>query len=532
MKRRIACALLAMPLWAAYAQVISVEVRDSVTRQPVVGAVVKLLRDSTSTAQGLTNGVGRTSLRAPGGGEYRMRVLRIGYAPFLSTPVRIGATETVESNIRMTTAVVSLDAVEVQSRSECGGAIGDRSLVGAVWSQIQTALTANVVTNIDRAPAMRVREFRRDISKEGSLRSEVVTSDAIVRGQPYASPDIDVLMSKGYAYLVKDEMTFSAPDANVFTSDEFVTTHCFSAVPGPSDSLVGLSFTPVPRRRQPDVRGTLWVNRSTSELRSIDYSYTNLPVQLRELGLGGQVNFSRLAGGEWVVSYWRIRMPVMAEPPQDYRGKVRSVPHLESYVEIGGWATVAENRSVARALISGVVLDSASGTAVSGATIRIVGVEDSIITDSVGRFRLVTDRGGPQVLMASHPKLGFLDDGSQRDLMISLGDSLKVDFVIPQAAKVAGEFCGPGGSRSGIVGLAAAEAAFAPGLDVRAVWTRNPGAPEEERGQSGPRGLFLFCDLPADVPIKIQLVGKQAESEIRLKPGEYRWVELRAGVVR
>jgi hypothetical protein len=528
MRRVLAIAVLAAPLCAVSAQIVSVEVRDSVTGQPVVGAVVRLLRDTTALTRGLTNGVGRVSVRAPAAGEYRMRVLRIGYAPFLTAPVRVTANETVETVVRMSAAIVSLDVIEVQSKSECGGKLDDRGMTGAVWSQVQTALTANVVTNADRAPPMRVREFRRDISKDGNLRNEVLTSDAIVRGQPYASPDIKALMSKGYAYLVNDVMTFSAPDANVFTSDEFITTHCFSAVPGPADSIVGLSFTPIPRRRQSDVQGTLWVNRATSELQSIEYSYTNLPVQLRELGLGGRVDFSRLAGGEWVVSYWHIRMPVMAEPPQDYRGKVRSVPHLESYVEIGGWATLAQDRAVARAVLTGTVFDSALAAPVSGAVVRVVGIEDSVMTDSSGRFRIVTDKGGPQVLMATHPKLGFLDDGSQRDLLISLGDTLRVDFAIPRAARIATEFCGPAGSRSGIVGLAAVDAVFTPGLDVRAVWTRNPGAPEEERGQSGPRGLFLFCDLPSDIPIKVELIGKPATTEIKLKPGEYQWVELRS----
>lgn len=529
MKRRLALALLVCCAGYAPAQIATVEIRDSVTNQPVVGAVVKLLRDTTSVGQALTNGVGRAGIRAPAAGEYRLRVQRIGYAPFLSAVVRIGAAETTDLTIRVSAAIVSLGAIEIQSKTECGGNPDDRGLAGAVWSQVQTALTANVVTNKDRAPPMRVREFRRDLTKEGTLRNEVVTSDAIVRGQPYASPDLNVLMSKGYAYLVKDEMTFSAPDANVFVSDEFVTTHCFSAVPGPTDSIVGLSFTPIPRRRQSDVRGTLWVNRQTSELRSIEYFYTNLPVQLRDLGLGGVVNFSRLPGGEWVVSYWHIRMPMMAEPPHDYRTRTRTLPYLASYVETGGRASVAEDRAVARAVVNGGVYDDATMTPVSGAVIRIVGAEDSVVTDSAGRFRIVTDRGGPQVLMATHSKLGFVEDASQRDLLISLGDTLKVDFVLPKAALVATEFCGPAGSRSGVVGLARLDGVFSAGVDVRAVWTRNPGAPEEERGQTGPRGLFLFCDLPPDLPVKLQLIGKAGETEVKLKPGEYRWVELRAG---
>jgi hypothetical protein len=528
MRPRLAIALLLAPLCSVGGQVVVVEVRDSITTQPVIGAVVKLLHDSASVGQSLTNTAGRAGIRAPGAGEYRVRVQRIGYAPYLTAPVRVGPEETVESTIRMAAAPVSLGSIQIQSKSECGGKLDDRQLAGAIWSQVQTALTANVVTNAERAVPVRIRAFRRDVDIDGNVKAEVVTSDTIVRGQPYLSPDVASLMSRGFAFLVKDEMTFSAPDANVFVSDEFVSAHCFSAVAG-LDSLVGLSFTPVPRRRQSDIRGTLWVNRYSNELKYIEYFYTNLPVALRDLGLGGRVDFARLPGGEWIVSYWQIRMPKMAEPPQEYRLRVRSVPHLASYVDIGGRATFAADGTVARALITGAVFDSASGHPVANAVIRIVGVEDSVLTDSTGRFRLQTDRGGPQTLMAAAPKLGFVDDGSQRDLLISLGDTLRVDFAVPPAGRLAAEFCGAGSSQSGVVGLAMVDGAYTPGLDVRATWSRTPGVPEEERSQSGPRGLFIFCDLPSDLSVKIELSGKAVERDVKLEPGRYQWIELRSG---
>jgi hypothetical protein len=528
MRLRFAIALLLAPLCSIGGQVVVVEVRDSITTQPVIGAVVKLLHDSASVGQSLTNTAGRAGIRAPGAGAYRVRVQRIGYAPYISAPVRVGPEETVESNIRMSAAAVSLGSIQIQSKSECGRKLDDRQLAGVIWSQVQTALTANVVTNAERALPVRIRAFRRDVDIDGNVKAEVVTSDTVVRGQPYLSPNVDFLMSRGFAYLVKDEMTFSAPDANVFISDEFVSAHCFSAVAG-LDSLVGLSFTPLPRRRQSDIRGTLWVNRYTSELKYIEYFYTNLPVALRDLGLGGRVDFARLPGGEWIVSSWQIRMPKMAELPQEYRTRVRSVARLASYVEIGGTATIAGDGKVARALISGVVFDSSAAQPVANAVVRIVGVEDSVLTDSLGRFRFETDRGGPQTLIAANPRLGFVDDGSQRDLLISLGDTLRVDFAVPRAGRLAAEFCGAGSSQSGVVGLAMVDGAYTQGVDVRATWSRTPGVPEEERSQSGPRGLFIFCDLPPDLPVKIELSGKAVERQVKLEPGMYQWVELKSG---
>src|SRR6185436_1397835 len=141
---------------------------------------------------------------------------------------------------------------------------------------------------------------------------------------------------------------------------EFATTHCFRAVAGATDSIVGLAFEPAPRRRQSDVTGTLWINRVTSELRFIEFTYVNIPVQLRNLGLGGRVDFKRLPSGAWIVSYWRIRMPQMAEPPPTFRLKLQTVPHLAGYVEIGGRADVTMGTQVLRAVVRGVVFDSST----------------------------------------------------------------------------------------------------------------------------------------------------------------------------
>ena len=93
-----------------------------------------------------------------------------------------------------------------------------------------------------------------------------------------------------------------------------------------------------------DIRGVVWLDRASAELRRVEYSYANLPKTTYEmcddapmnvpvaerkrrcqsatddaanrLGLGGELDFQRLATGEWLVASWAMR-----KPPDE--GKVR-----------------------------------------------------------------------------------------------------------------------------------------------------------------------------------------------------------------
>ena len=511
----------------ARAQIVVVNLRESLSGAPIPGAVVRLMQRDRAVNQALTNAAGRAGLETPGPGRYRLRVSRIGYSPVFSDLVDLGPNETKAIDLAMPMASVTLAPVAVEAESQCGKRAVDNALAGAIWEQVRTALTANVVTTRERETPIRVREFRRELNTRGDVENEVITRDTTVRGAPYASPNARILVEKGYAVLVNEEMTFSAPDAELFLSDEFAATHCFQAVPGPTDSVVGLAFQPAPRRRQSDVRGTLWINRVTSELRFIDFSYVNIPVELRNLGLGGRVDFRRLASGAWIVNYWQIRMPKMADAPPTYWLKTQTPPHLAGYVEVGGRADATLSVQFHTAKLSGVVFDSTKMQPMLGVAVRVVGDADSVLTDSGGRYVLATTKGGPQTVVAMHPKLGLTDQSNMKDVVLSVGEATGVDFAVPTPQRMAQGFCGDTAS-SGIIGQAYGIKDPAEGIDIRAVWSKE-GKTEEERTQSGPKGLFVFCDLPVDTPIRLQVLPEptsKSAAEVRLKAGEYSWVDL------
>jgi len=71
-----------------------------------------------------------------------------------------------------------------------------------------------------------------------------------------------------------------------------------------------VSFEPATRGRLADIRGTLWLDRASAELRRIDYGYTQLPSWAHGRDAFGSLGFVTLRDGGWVVQRWSMRVPV------------------------------------------------------------------------------------------------------------------------------------------------------------------------------------------------------------------------------
>src|SRR5262249_53043076 len=137
-------------------------------------------------------------------------------------------------------------------------------------------------------------------------------------------------------YVVSDTSgtTYYAPDAEVLLSDFFAAAHCFHLVEPPRSagvsSLIGVAFQPL--RDRPvlhDIDGTLWLDRTSAELRTLEFRYTGLPDYVAPANPGGKVEFLRLSDGGWLVSRWSVRMPVVgprgSAPPQTGLGRMMVV---------------------------------------------------------------------------------------------------------------------------------------------------------------------------------------------------------------
>jgi hypothetical protein len=419
-------------------QVVVGKVLDEASLQPIVGAFVTLDTPDGRRHRGvLTNVDGRYVLRAGEPGRYRLSAEMIGYASSPATWVDLAPGETLERVIEVPVQAITLEGIAVSSGARCRVRPGSGPETARLWEETRKAL--EVTSWAEQAAAVRARGVRYERRLDpGSLR--VLESaergwSGWFAGSPYASLPAEELAEVGYVRKeAGDSLLYYGPDADVLLSDVFLETHCFRVVGG-EDGLVGLAFEPVRRGALPDVRGVLWLDRASAELRKLDYSYTRLPdIPAPGADLaGGRVEFERLATGVWIIRRWRIRMPVveLRELPgrreavvvalQESGGEVRSVlgPDGRPLAESGG------------ATLFGVVTDSATGRPLAGALVDVVAVGRTATTGEEGAFRItelgsgvydveITRRDAAAGEAAAVRRLVELDGGRATRLAVSV----------------------------------------------------------------------------------------------------------------
>jgi hypothetical protein len=531
------CALAPLLASSLSAQQVDLQIREEGSRAPVAGAIVRLLGDRGVAAQGLTNEQGRIVLRAAAPGSYRIKVDRIGWSGFITPPVALAAGAVYQRELLMEARRVELPALEVRGRSRCDREGQGGPLAAALWDEIGKALTANVVTQRQGAVQLHVRGFIREADLRSRPLREWVVASTLMRGQPFASLPPGALAQIGFVQQEShDSVTYAAPDAALLLSDEFVGTHCFRAVQG-QEGLLGLAFEPTAGRKVADVKGTLWVDRATSELRYLEYAYTGLPGILARADLGGRVEFRRLPAGTWIVSYWHIRTPTLTESQTAQRRNVgRAFARLIGYTDLGGRAEIASDAlgQVDRALLVGLVYDSVNAQGLAGAVVKVQGYQDSVLTDGEGRFRLAVPASGDQMVTVAHPRSRLLQQGTTRPALLSLGDTTRVDFTVSSLQSFVRALCGtPGKGRAGVVGMAwGSDGKPAAGYGVRVRWNTSGGGLKEERREVREDGVYAICELPPDRSLPVRLYDRVRpvdERVIQLEWGAFNWVELRAG---
>lgn len=290
-------------------------VRDAATGRTIDVYTAHLLdvRDSV-VASVLSDGAGHYAVRAPAAGTYRVRVVRIGYRAAVSEPFTLAAGERAERSFGVAAVPTALAAVRVNARQRCATRPGEGDVAGLLWSEVLKAAEATQLTAASRPLRFTVRESYRELDGDGA--TTLADSSATRRGIAsfaYFSLAPERLESGGYVQVRGDSAAFYAPDAAVLLSDVFSATHCFRVVDptvGRVDGdSVGLAFEPVRRGGPPGIRGTLWIDRRTSYLRSLDFAYTGLPVSAEADGFGGRVVFQAVPGGAWIIRAWRVHAP-------------------------------------------------------------------------------------------------------------------------------------------------------------------------------------------------------------------------------
>jgi hypothetical protein len=287
---------------------------DQEDGSPVDGALVLLVdAEGVERTGRLSNDEGSFRLVAPGAGFYRLRVVRIGYATLLSDSVRVSEGD-IAVNLEIEKEPIPIRGIDVEGVQGCEIRPAEGLAVARVWEAVQKALTVQTWTEREAFFRFEVVLHERELDRKaekGETKNLVKTE--IVGRIPMQSLPAETLIAEGFVREMENGVfEYLAPDARVLLSNPFLNTHCLRLTAHPhAPTLIGLAFEPAHEGDRPDVQGTLWVDRESGELRSLQYGYTWVPYDRGREQAGGHLEFEPLPDGEWIVRQWWIRMPTV-----------------------------------------------------------------------------------------------------------------------------------------------------------------------------------------------------------------------------
>jgi hypothetical protein len=296
---------------------------------PIAGALVALVDGDRVIAERLSSASGTVTVGAAPG-TYRVRVRRIGFQPFLSGPVTLPFKG--ELLLRVETQKIVLNAMIVSASAQCGAITRDAQTLSTVWDEITKALRASQLTAADLSGIGRMRTYKRQLGPHGDVIStEFSVISRITSNRPFGVPDPASLAVLGYVRgTPQTGWEYFGPDEAVLLSDQFAATHCFRVVRDKKKRTgqIGVAFEPAPRRTLSDIKGVLWVDEKTAELRDVGFVYVNAGV-LTPFEPGGFTKFLRVPSGAWIVNEWQLRMPIL-EVKVGFRDFVSKIGTIEN----------------------------------------------------------------------------------------------------------------------------------------------------------------------------------------------------------
>ncbi|HSJ16256.1 MAG TPA: carboxypeptidase regulatory-like domain-containing protein [Longimicrobiales bacterium] len=441
---------LLLPVMAA-GQSVRGTLLDRADEAPLAGALVLLLDvEGTVRAQVLSNAAGRFTIVAPVPGRYSLRVQRIGFRDVDVPDVELAAGATVERVVRMGAEPIAMAGITAQARRRCVVRPEHGLAVAMLWEEARKALSMTALTESQGRYRYTLSRYTRelDASNLRVLRETSRSDREFMEGSPFVSRPVAELLERGFVETTEAGPRYYAPDARALLSDEFLDAYCFRPAESDADQpgLVGLSFEPAERRGPAAIRGTLWLDSATYELRYLEYRYTRVewpegPVR----HLGGRVDFDALPDGNRIVRRWRIRMPVVEErvnewAPAGSRRRLVIARLTEQGGEVLETTDIAGQvlRSARRAVLSGVVFDSAAAAPLAGAVVRLIGTAHRATADEAGRYRLEELSPGEFLVTFTHPRLERYDlEPVALPVTITEGGADTLDLAIPAGARPA-----------------------------------------------------------------------------------------------
>jgi hypothetical protein len=386
------------------AQTVRGVVSDGANR-PVVGVVMLLIDTAQQvSARALSDARGSFDLATTHAGTYHVRTLRIGFRPTTSKPVELRSGGEVTLPITLDAIAVGLDTMRVVDANVCRAFTDSGAATYRVWEQVRTGLIATQLSTLSRTFAATTVSYERTLDKNsGRVRQQraSVSTDYVTRAWRTSPPDS--LHRAGYVITRRDNsIDYYGPGLDMLLSSLFVDDHCFRLTSDRKQpALVGLAFEPTPERKKgiPEIRGTLWVDRASAELRRLEFGYVNVPSEVEDRA-GGQVDFVRMRDGLWAIGSWSLRLPVVEQTVVPGHGAELRVVSIQT---TGGDLALSRRGTDtlwARApfSIAGVVRDSTTGAPLRDARVSLASTTLGGTTDDRGRFTIAGAQPGDYVL--------------------------------------------------------------------------------------------------------------------------------------
>lgn len=436
------------------AQVVRGVVAERTNGEPVSGVLLSVVDEQgTTVAQALSDDRGSYEVRLPGPGSFVLDAKRIGVRRVTLPALTLGQGEARRIDIAVEPLPAVLTSVRITGRTSCVRNPNTNERTAALWDDAHAALTAAVLTRRLTGASDTVLRYVRKIDiYTGRVLFEDRRRVSTALDRPFRSLPADELSDSGYVRVNADGSTsYFAPDADVLLSEPFLEDHCFRLRQGIGErtGFVGLAFEPIPKRKTPDIKGVLWMDAKTAELRTVEFSYTWLPNDERPSDFGGTVSFFRMPGGRWIVRSWRIRMPEfgLERYAQSYDGRLISLgrtrtPHVVRIAEEGGAVPLDVLLNQAGTVRGTVVADTVSKRPVAGITVALAGTGDSTVTGMDGRFEIPFVQPGSYTVVLRHPALDSLGiEHMARTVEVEVGRAADLDIHFPSNAELASRIC-------------------------------------------------------------------------------------------
>ena len=473
----VACACVAVGAPVAIAaQEVTGVVHIAGSTSPASGATVVLIDSVGRIVRGtIVRNDGSFVLHAPVAGHYRVRARQIGFSPDSSGALDLDTGNTAPIKLSLAHFATSLSVIHVAEASRCTVAPTAGTLALELWQDVQSALTATMVTGSGQhASHALLTQFSREI--DPATRRVVRSTSWQTTGsgtEPYGALPADSLAARGFVVNEGQDVVYYAPDARTLLSDSFARTHCFRpAEDADHPGLIGLAFAPVQKNARGQVSGALWMDRTSHELRYLDFRYSN-PASLTSgdnaTDATGRIDYSRLSGGEWIVTHWKLNIPivVMIDARTISSGGSlgvgatlmgKRIPHLQSLWEIGGDASVTADSSAgittAASVVAGQVVNGvdslAAHPAVQGLRVQLTPAANTTsttalqrITAADGSFSFDSVASGDYVIHITSPRLDTLGvEIPDRPIHVNRATKLTITTTLPAMTAALTTLCG------------------------------------------------------------------------------------------